>query len=211
MGAVDRRDSRRVIRRQVSLPSLRRVTAELHRVLADRLGVGEGDASRATVLRVLGRARTTRRADPGRPRAARPGPLLGCSASTATCTSGSSSAPRTVSWSSTGKVSPACRLRSGRGRGPLCATSARCASHSRTLRAPRTAATRGSTGAPGRWPPAREAFDAYARGRGRVDGELLHALELEKELAELTYAERWLPEWLYAPAAVLPFILDEAA
>jgi maltokinase len=55
-----------------------------------------------------------------------------------------------------------------------------------------------------------QALDAYAAVAGPVDAGLLHALELEKELAELAYAERWLPEWLYAPRAVLPFVLEEA-
>ena len=53
-----------------------------------------------------------------------------------------------------------------------------------------------------------DACAAYAALVPRVDPELLHALELEKELAELAYAARWLPEWLYAPTAVLPFILE---
>ena len=47
-------------------------------------------------------------------------------------------------------------------------------------------------------------LDAY----GPVDGDLLHGLEVEKELAELEYARRWLPEWLYVPADVLPFVRD---
>jgi predicted trehalose synthase len=55
------------------------------------------------------------------------------------------------------------------------------------------------------------ALAAYIGEAGPVDEALLHALELEKELAELDYAERWLPEWLYVPLAVLPFVLDEAA
>ena len=49
-----------------------------------------------------------------------------------------------------------------------------------------------------------EALDAY----GPADGDLLHALELEKELAELEYARRWLPEWLYVPTDVLPFVRE---
>ena len=49
-----------------------------------------------------------------------------------------------------------------------------------------------------------EALDAY----GPVDGGLLHELELEKELAELEYARRWLPEWLYVPADVLSFVRE---
>ena len=53
-----------------------------------------------------------------------------------------------------------------------------------------------------------EALEAYEAPIPGVDRELLHALELEKELGELAYAARWLPEWLYAPTAVLPFILE---
>jgi maltokinase len=45
---------------------------------------------------------------------------------------------------------------------------------------------------------------------GAVDRELLRALEVAKELRELVYAERWLPEWLYAPRAVLPTLLENA-
>lgn len=54
-----------------------------------------------------------------------------------------------------------------------------------------------------------EALLAYEAVIPGVDRELLHALELEKELAELAYATRWLPEWLYAPTAVLPLILEK--
>ena len=53
-----------------------------------------------------------------------------------------------------------------------------------------------------------EALAGYETLSPGVDRPLLHALELEKELAELAYAARWLPEWLYAPTAVLPFILE---
>ena len=49
-----------------------------------------------------------------------------------------------------------------------------------------------------------EAFDAY----GAADRELLLALELEKEQAELEYARRWLPEWLYVPIDVLRFVRE---
>jgi maltokinase len=49
-----------------------------------------------------------------------------------------------------------------------------------------------------------EALDAY----GSVDRDLLHDLEIEKELAELEYARRWLPEWLYVPTDVLPFVRE---
>jgi predicted trehalose synthase len=44
---------------------------------------------------------------------------------------------------------------------------------------------------------------------GAIDRELLRGLEVAKELRELVYAERWLPEWLYAPRAVLPTLLDD--
>ena len=57
----------------------------------------------------------------------------------------------------------------------------------------------------------REALHAYEVASGPVDPVLLHALEIAKELDELDYAARYLPEWLYAPTAVLPFILEEAA
>jgi maltokinase len=50
----------------------------------------------------------------------------------------------------------------------------------------------------------------YESEAGAVDRELLRALEVVKELRELGYAERWLPEWLYAPRAVLPTLLEDA-
>lgn len=53
-----------------------------------------------------------------------------------------------------------------------------------------------------------DALSAYATLIPDLDRDLLHALEVEKELSELAYAARWLPEWLYAPTAVLPFILE---
>jgi maltokinase len=53
-----------------------------------------------------------------------------------------------------------------------------------------------------------EALGAYEALVPGLDRDLLHALEVEKELTELAYAARWLPEWLYAPTAVLPFILE---
>jgi maltokinase len=49
-----------------------------------------------------------------------------------------------------------------------------------------------------------EALEAY----GPVDRDLLLTLELEKELDELEYARRWLPEWLYVPTEVLPFVRE---
>jgi maltokinase len=49
----------------------------------------------------------------------------------------------------------------------------------------------------------------YEGEAGAVDGELLRALEVAKELRELVYASRWLPEWLYAPQAVLPTLLED--
>jgi maltokinase len=53
-----------------------------------------------------------------------------------------------------------------------------------------------------------EALAAYETEAGPVDRELLGALEVAKELRELVYAARWLPEWLYAPTAVLPTLLE---
>ena len=50
-----------------------------------------------------------------------------------------------------------------------------------------------------------EALGAY----GDVDRERLHALEVEAELAELEYARQWLPEWLYVPQDVLPFVVED--
>jgi maltokinase len=55
----------------------------------------------------------------------------------------------------------------------------------------------------------REALEAYRDEGGRADADVLAALEVDKELSELDYAARWLPEWLYAPRAVLPFVLEE--
>ncbi len=49
-----------------------------------------------------------------------------------------------------------------------------------------------------------EALQAYEESAGAVDRQLLRALEIDKELAELAYATRFVPEWLYAPQAVLP-------
>jgi maltokinase len=50
---------------------------------------------------------------------------------------------------------------------------------------------------------AREAvLDAYAAAAPvRIDQDLLGALELAKECAELVYAQRVAPEWAYAPMA----------
>ncbi|HJS50145.1 MAG TPA: phosphotransferase, partial [Gaiellaceae bacterium] len=50
----------------------------------------------------------------------------------------------------------------------------------------------------------------YEDEAGTVEPELLRALEVAKELRELEYAERWLPEWLYAPRTVLPTLLEGA-
>ncbi len=50
----------------------------------------------------------------------------------------------------------------------------------------------------------------YEDEAGTVELELLRALEVAKELRELVYAERWLPEWLYAPRTVLPTLLEGA-
>jgi len=52
-------------------------------------------------------------------------------------------------------------------------------------------------------------LSAYEEEVGAVDRELLRALEVAKELRELVYASRWLPEWLYAPRAVLPTLLED--
>ena len=54
-----------------------------------------------------------------------------------------------------------------------------------------------------------EALDEALRAYGEVDRSLLHSLEVEAELAELEYAKQWLPEWLYVPQDVLPFVLEE--
>jgi maltokinase len=54
-------------------------------------------------------------------------------------------------------------------------------------------------------------LSAYEEEVGAVDRELLRALELAKELRELVYASRWLPEWLYAPTTVLPTLLEDRA
>ena len=51
-------------------------------------------------------------------------------------------------------------------------------------------------------------LSAYEENAGEVDRELLRAFEVAKELRELVYASRWLPEWLYAPTAVLPTLLE---
>lgn len=75
--------------------------------------------------------------------------------------------------------------------------------------------------------PARTRSDAWADGAREaaaaayadavaavgivVDPTLLRAFELEKESAELLYAARYLPEWLYAPAQTMPRILARAA
>lgn len=54
-------------------------------------------------------------------------------------------------------------------------------------------------------------MSAYEQGAGSVDLRLLRALEVAKELRELEYATRWLPEWLYAPQTVLPTLLEDGA
>jgi maltokinase len=56
---------------------------------------------------------------------------------------------------------------------------------------------------------ARAAYEATVSGA--VDLELLRALEVAKELRELAYATRWLPEWLYAPRTVLPTLVEDGA
>jgi maltokinase len=54
-------------------------------------------------------------------------------------------------------------------------------------------------------------LSAYELEAGAVDRELLRALEVAKEIRELVYASRWLPEWLYAPRTVLPTLLEDGA
>ena len=53
------------------------------------------------------------------------------------------------------------------------------------------------------------ARDEALRAYGVLDRQLLHSLEVEAELAELEYAKQWLPEWLYVPQDVLPFVLED--
>ena len=54
-------------------------------------------------------------------------------------------------------------------------------------------------------------MSGYEDQVGAVDRELLRALEVAKEIRELVYALRWLPEWLYAPRTVLPALLEDGA
>jgi maltokinase len=54
-----------------------------------------------------------------------------------------------------------------------------------------------------------EALLAYEASAGPIDRQLLRALEIDKEVAELAYATRFVPEWLYAPHAVLPTLVHE--
>jgi maltokinase len=54
------------------------------------------------------------------------------------------------------------------------------------------------------------ALRAYEEATQPVDRVLLRALEVDKELAELAYAARFVPEWLYAPEAVFPTVLDDS-
>ena len=74
-----------------------------------------------------------------------------------------------------------------------------------------TAASRraggGPTADPGRWVAA--AREHALGGYGPVDPELLRALEVCKECSEVLYAQRALPEWLYAPLAGLRSLLRE--
>jgi 1,4-alpha-glucan branching enzyme len=57
-------------------------------------------------------------------------------------------------------------------------------------------------------------LDAYRAGRSaaglepELDPAMLHALEVEKELYEFAYAARYLPDWRYAPAAGLGWLLE---
>jgi predicted trehalose synthase len=51
--------------------------------------------------------------------------------------------------------------------------------------------------------------ESDARGRSvEIDRALLHALEVEKELYEFSYAATYLPAWRYAPAAGMRWLLD---
>lgn len=70
-----------------------------------------------------------------------------------------------------------------------------------------SAASRRAGGAdPGGWIAAATAaaLEAY----GRVDGELLRALEIAKECGEFVYAQRVLPRWSYAPRQGLSRLLE---
>jgi predicted trehalose synthase len=59
--------------------------------------------------------------------------------------------------------------------------------------------------------PAREwvaaARTAALAGYGPVDAELLRSLEVCKECSEVLYAQRTVPEWIYAPLAGLRELL----
>jgi trehalose synthase-fused probable maltokinase len=72
--------------------------------------------------------------------------------------------------------------------------------------ASRRAGTNGPAGTLDGWIDAARA--AFLDGYGApIDGLLLHALEVEKELYEFTYAASYLPEWRYAPAGGLRWLL----
>jgi maltokinase len=81
--------------------------------------------------------------------------------------------------------------------------------HAAAAAARRVRETGGDAGYLSVWADAARAaaLDAYERGIAgsglAVDGRLLRACEAEKESAELLYAARTLPEWLYAPLEVL--------
>ncbi|HJP88964.1 MAG TPA: hypothetical protein VJ850_08025 [Candidatus Limnocylindrales bacterium] len=56
-----------------------------------------------------------------------------------------------------------------------------------------------------------EAYAAEAAARNLrvdIDARLLHALEVEKELYEFSYAATYLPAWMYAPSAGMRWLLD---
>lgn len=55
------------------------------------------------------------------------------------------------------------------------------------------------------------AYESEAAARGlpvALDPDLLHALEVEKELSEFAYAATYLPAWMYAPSAGMRWLLD---
>jgi maltokinase len=53
------------------------------------------------------------------------------------------------------------------------------------------------------------AREAYLSAYGPVDERLLHALEVEKETYEFTYAAAFLPEWMYAPVGGMRWLMEQ--
>jgi predicted trehalose synthase len=49
---------------------------------------------------------------------------------------------------------------------------------------------------------------AFLEGYGEADPGLLHALEVEKECYEFTYAAAYLPEWTYTAMGGMRWLLD---